>query len=240
MESTSMIPLAWPHPNKAKSMPSLARKHAAAFQHDRTVGEETWLTPKFLIDAFDMSHLADVDPCSTSVRPWPTAKRHITRAEDGLALPWDPQHFYFVNPPYGTACATWLAKAAEHGNNLTLIFARTETRMFHASVWRHPNATALLFFEGRLRFARLDGSEAGSAGAPSVMLAYGGKARDELMRVSKLGLVRGQLLLLDDGSARTCRRGANTETTSRTPSPRRTASGRERPSRQRRRSSIPS
>jgi hypothetical protein len=221
-------------------MPSVARKHTAAFQHDRTTGEETWLTPRSIIDAFGMPRLADVDPCSPPSRPWPTAKRHITKAKDGLAHAWDPRHFYFTNPPYGRTCAEWLRKAADHGNGLVLIFGRTDTRMFHEHVWRHPNTTAILFFEGRLRFATVEGKEVGSAGAPSVMLAYGGKARDELMRVSKLGLVRGQLLLLDDGPARTYRRAASTETMSITPSLRWPASGRGRPSRQRRRSSIPS
>ncbi|MDF3982158.1 DNA N-6-adenine-methyltransferase [Luteibacter sp. PPL554] len=183
-------------------MPSIARKHAAAFQHDRTTGNDTWLTPKSLIDAFDMPHLADVDPCSPPKRPWPTAKRHITQVEDGLAHAWDPRDFYFVNPPYGAECAKWLRRAAGHGNGLALVFARTETRMFHECVWRHPNATAVLFFEGRLRFAKLDGTEVGSAGAPSVLVSYGDKACNALLRVARSGRVRGHLLLLEAGSAR--------------------------------------
>ncbi len=188
-------------------MTSLARKHAAAFQHDRTTGNDTWLTPKSLIDAFDMPRLADVDPCSPPVRPWPTAKRHISKVEDGLARAWDPRHFYFVNPPYGAECAKWLRRAADHGNGLTLVFARTETRMFHECVWRHPNATALLFFEGRLRFATLDGQEAGSAGAPSVLVAYGLAARDALVAVVGAGRVRGCIVLLDDTLRRVYRLG---------------------------------
>lgn len=188
-------------------MPSIARRHAAAFQHDRTVGCETWLTPKSLIDAFDMPSLADVDPCSPPVRPWPTAKRHITKTEDGLAHAWNPRDFYFVNPPYGAECAKWLRRAADHGNGLALVFARTETRMFHECVWRHPNATALLFFEGRLRFATIDGQEAGSAGAPSVLIAYGTKACRALMRVAGSGAVRGHLLLLEAKGARVFRVG---------------------------------
>jgi hypothetical protein len=188
-------------------MPSIARKHAAAFQHDRTTGNDTWLTPRFLIEAFDMPNLADVDPCSPPKRPWPTAKRHITRAEDGLAHVWDSNHFYFVNPPYGTACAEWLRRAGDHGNGLTLVFARTETRMFHECVWRHPHTTAVLFFEGRLRFATIEGQEAGSAGAPSVLVAYGLKARDALVTVVGAGRVRGRIVLLDDAQRRVYRLG---------------------------------
>lgn len=192
-------------------MPSIARKHVAAFQHDRTTGNDTWLTPQSLIDAFDMPNLADVDPCSPPTRPWPTAKRHITKSEDGLAHTWDPKHFYFVNPPYGASCAEWLRRAADHGNGLALVFARTDTKMFHASVWRHPNATALFFFEGRLRFAKVDGTEVGSAGAPSVMIAYGMKAYHALMRVARAGLVRGHLILLESEGARAYRLGPGAE-----------------------------
>lgn len=188
-------------------MTSLARKHAAAFQHDRTTGNDTWLTPRFLIDAFDMPRLADVDPCSPSTRPWPTAKRHITKAENGLAHEWNPRHFYFVNPPYGTACAEWLRRAADHGNGLALIFARTETKMFHECVWSHPHTTAVLFFEGRLRFATIEGQEAGSAGAPSVLVSYGPEARDALVTVVGTGGVRGRIVLLDDAQQRVYRLG---------------------------------
>lgn len=222
-------------------MPSIARKHAAAFQHDRTTGDDTWLTPRFLIDAFDMPRLADVDPCSPPTRPWPTAKRHITRAEDGLAHAWNPGKFYFTNPPYGRECSKWLAKAADHGNGLALTFARTDTRMFHTSVWRHPNATALLFFEGRLRFATIDGTEVGSAGAPSVMVAYGAKARRALMRVARNGVVRGHLLLLEAEGARVYRLGpASTEPVPKVCEPRCRTIHHERGPRQRRKPCSPS
>jgi hypothetical protein len=63
-------------------------------------------------------------------------------------------------------------RLADHGNGIALIFARTETEMFHRLVWRM--ATALLFLEGRLHFRRLDGTRAPfNAGAPSVLVAYG-------------------------------------------------------------------
>jgi hypothetical protein len=222
-------------------MPSIARKHAAAFQHDRTVGCETWLTPKSLIDAFDMPNLADVDPCSPPVRPWPTAKRHITKAQDGLAHAWDPRHFYFTNPPYGTECAEWLRRAADHGNGLALIFARTETKMFHASVWRHPNATALLFFEGRLRFAKLDGKEVGAAGAPSVLVAYGTKACHAMLRVARSGRVRGHLLLLEAEGARVYQLGpSRAEPVPEVYEPQRRTPHQERVPRQRRKPGNPS
>jgi len=65
-----------------------------------------------------------------------------------------------------------MAKLAEHGDGVALLFARTETAMFHKYVW--PIADALLFLKGRLHFHRPDGTRApGNAGGPSVLVAYG-------------------------------------------------------------------
>jgi hypothetical protein len=59
-----------------------------------------------------------------------------------------------------------------HGNGVALIFARTETDLFHELIWRQ--ASAVLFLRGRLFFHRPDGSRAGAnAGAPSCLIAYG-------------------------------------------------------------------
>lgn len=61
---------------------------------------------------------------------------------------------------------------ADHGMGTALIFARTETEMFHRFVWER--ASSLLFLEGRLFFCRVCGTAAKhNAGAPSVLCAYG-------------------------------------------------------------------
>ena len=78
----------------------------------------------------------------------------------------------WLNPPYGLEAAQWLARCADHGNAMALIFARTETRMFFDHVW--PKAQAVLFLEGRLYFHHVCGRRASAnAGAPSVLVAYG-------------------------------------------------------------------
>ncbi len=58
------------------------------------------------------------------------------------------------------------------------MFARTETRAFQEWVW--PYASAMLFIKGRLKFFSEEGVEAGSAGSPSVLIAYGEKEREFL------------------------------------------------------------
>jgi hypothetical protein len=156
-----------------------------------TVGEETWLTPKYLIDALGPF---DLDPATPPNMPWKTAMLMLTKNEDGLATPWSKSGFTFCNPPYGRETEEWLKKAAAHGNGITLIFARTETRGFQKFVWKHPNTTGLFFFERRLKFCRVDGKEAGSAGAPSVLVAYGQEARRRIERAAALGLINGVLV----------------------------------------------
>jgi hypothetical protein len=171
------------------------------FAFDRTVGEETWLTPRWLVDALDLPNAADVDPCSPMHRFWKTARRHYNVLQDGFNRAWDPAEFFWVNPPYGKVCGEWVGKAAEHGNGLLLIFARTDTAMFHRSVFGHPNTRAILFMEGRLKFANKDGDAVGTAGAPSVLVAYGRKAERHLRRVVRAGSVQGHLVVFPGGAA---------------------------------------
>jgi hypothetical protein len=58
--------------------------------------EERWLTPPGIIGALGPFGL---DPCAApEPRPWPTAARHITRPDDGLAADWG-QDRVFLNPP---------------------------------------------------------------------------------------------------------------------------------------------
>ena len=129
-------------------------------------GKDEWLTPPEIIRALGEF---DLDPCSPINRPWDTAKNHYTENDDGLKKEWIGR--VWCNPPYGNQTGVWLNKCAEYGNAIALVFARTETKMFFESVW--DKADALLFIKGRLRFYNVDGTRGGSAGAPSVLIAYG-------------------------------------------------------------------
>lgn len=149
--------------------------------------EETWLTPPELLAALG---IFDLDPCSPIARPWDTADNHYTIEDDGLKQPWDGR--VWCNPPYGRKAEQWLARLADHGNGIALIFARTETRMFFSEVW--GKATSLLFLEGRLHFHHINGTRAAAnAGAPSVLVAYGNDNADVLKSCG----IRGKFLLLD-------------------------------------------
>jgi len=133
---------------------------------DRTT--DTWLTPRHILDAlmpFDLDPCAAPDPAI-----WPTAANHFTIGDSASGLDREWAGRVWLNPPYKTAFK-WIPKLAEHGNGIALIFARTETRGFFEHVWNR--AHALLFLKGRLSFHLADGSKGGTAGAPSVLVAYG-------------------------------------------------------------------
>lgn len=136
------------------------------FAHDRTTGKEDWLTPPHILRVLGQF---DLDPCAPIDRPWDTAKLHYTLADNGLNKPWRGR--VWLNPPYGNQMDKWMGRLAQHGDGIALIFARTETGSFFPWVWDY--ATAILFIKGRLRFWTKEGREGGSAGAPSVLVAYG-------------------------------------------------------------------
>jgi len=154
--------------------------------HESPVAQkEEWLTPPTMVQALGDF---DLDPCSPINRPWATASKHFTIMDDGLARDWVGR--VWCNPPYGKKTEVWLDRLADHGNGIALIFARTETRAFFKTVW--DRADALLFIKGRIRFHHVTGEQAASAGAPSVLVAYGANNIDALRESG----IAGKLVLL--------------------------------------------
>ena len=150
------------------------KRDGFAHDIDRDNGKEEWLTPPIVVKTFGPF---DLDPCSPIKRPWATAEQHYTIEDNGLLKPW--YGLVWCNPPYGPKTGDWLARCAEHGNCIALVFARTETAAFQEHVW--PKATALFFLKGRLSFYHMDGKQGGPAGAPSVVIAYGALANTRLL-----------------------------------------------------------
>lgn len=103
----------------------------------------------------------------------------IELPEDGLAADWG-RAFVWLNPPYSFEAWKWLARLADHGNGIALVFARTETAGFVDTIWKR--ADAVLFLHGRLHFHYPDGRRAAAnSGAPSALVAYGARAQERLM-----------------------------------------------------------
>lgn len=132
---------------------------------ERNTQKEEWLTPRFILDALGPF---DLDPCAPVNRPWPMAAKHFTIEDNGLIRPWHGR--VWCNPPYGKQTNRWLARCAGHKNCIALIFARTETKQFFDFVW--PKATAVCFLKSRLSFYHVTGEKGGTAGAPSMLVAF--------------------------------------------------------------------
>jgi DNA modification methylase len=127
---------------------------------------EEWMTPRFILDALGPF---DLDPCAPLHRPWDTARRHFTVAQDGLSRRWTGR--VWLNPPYGPETHLWIRQMSMHANGIVLTFARTDTTWFSECVW--GTASALFFLRGRVRFCTPDGEPSeGTGGAPSVLIAY--------------------------------------------------------------------
>lgn len=128
-------------------------------------GKDEWLTPPEIIRALGSF---DMDPCAPVNRPWPMASQHYTIEDNGLQQLWFGR--VWCNPPYGSKMAAFVRRCVEHRNATLLTFARTETKVFQELIF--PNATAILFIAGRLKFYHVNGDQAGTAGAPSVLIAF--------------------------------------------------------------------
>jgi phage N-6-adenine-methyltransferase len=140
---------------------------AITWQSHRTEhSHDEWLTPPEIIQALGEF---DLDPCAPGVRPWDTARKHYTADDNGLIRQWFGR--VWVNPPYGRKTGKWLARLADHGNGIALVFARTETTMFFDHVF--PKAKAIHFIEGRITFHNPDGTKGKyNGGGPSCLISY--------------------------------------------------------------------
>ena len=133
--------------------------------YGRSSGKDEWLTPPPLIEALGEF---DLDPCAPVKRPWEMAKNHFTVEDNGLDKEWFGR--VWLNPPYGNFTKYWIEKAAKHGNCIALIFNRSYTKLFHEYVY--PNAIGVFHIKGRIKFHHVNGRQADSCGAPSVLIAF--------------------------------------------------------------------
>lgn len=129
--------------------------------------EVRWLTPREYVEPLGAF---DLDPCGAPGHTLAKDTYLLEDGRDGLLDPWYGR--VWLNPPYGKLTEPFLKRLADHGRGTALIFARTETKMFHEQVW--DRATGLLFLRGRISFLDAEGVRAkANAGAPSVLVAYG-------------------------------------------------------------------
>ena len=128
---------------------------------------DEWYTPKFIMDSLGEF---DLDPCAPSVPLFKTAEIMYNEFDDGLTQKWEGR--VWLNPPYSRPLITkFMRRMTEHNRGTALIFSRTDTELFHTEVF--GKASAVKFLKGRIKFLKPDGTEAGSPGCGSVLIAYG-------------------------------------------------------------------
>jgi len=154
---------------------------------------DEWYTPSWMFRALAVEF--DLDPCSPGSPPSTVpAKRHLTKADNGLAAAWSGT--VWLNPPFSSK-RVWYERLVAHGNGIALMPARTETHDFQDYM---RAADALLFLKGRIYFER--GSRPGANGNGNtttppfgiVLCAYGQTMGDALL-ASKLQGVRAKVVV---------------------------------------------
>ena len=123
-----------------------------------------WPTPQWLFDALHKEFGFTLDPCSSHANA--KCAKHSTPQEDGLRQTWS-EEVVFMNPPYGSAIAKWMAKAhaaATHAGAtvVCLVPARTDTAWWHRYAMKHE----IRLLRGRLKF----GEAKNSAPFPSALI----------------------------------------------------------------------
>ncbi|HGM6066723.1 phage N-6-adenine-methyltransferase [Stenotrophomonas sp. LC732] len=199
--------LSLPKQRKNTSAPRATKLASAMVGYDRlpaAQSTDTWLTPPELIwgspkEGYTGLGPFDLDPATPeNGMPWPTAARMLKPSDDGLASEWPADAFVFMNPPFGRGQEAWMEKMANHpGGGIALVFARTETKWFQRFVLNHPNISAVVFQEGRLKFHRANGDVGDAPPAGPAWIAYGEEGARRLKRAVREGQIRGCYLELD-------------------------------------------
>ncbi len=139
-----------------------------------TPSTDHWLTPPPLVKA---GGPFDLDPACHPAMPWRTARKMICLGKarsrfvtsgDGLEADWFGR--VFLNHPYSNPLA-WITKMVAHNNGLCLAPAKgTDTRWGSLIL---ENASAILFFKGRLLFHYPSGKPSTGKWSPSMLAAFG-------------------------------------------------------------------
>ena len=150
---------------------------------------DEWYTPPEVYRALDAEFAFEFDPFPAS--------NGGTLPFNGLTVPWKSRNF--VNPPYsivGKALAKGYAESQRGNLSVFLIFARTETRAWHAFIVGRENVDVeVRFVAGRLCFISPTG-KSGTATAPNavvVMHPIGTKAPHGIVGWTPTGATQTRL-----------------------------------------------
>lgn len=153
------------------------------FTHESQKNEsKEWYTPKYIFDALGLYFDLDVASPGKEKVSWIPAKTHLTKEDDGLEWVWAGR--IWMNPPYGLDTSKWMKKFYKHPNGIALVFARTDTSWFHDYAIK---CDGILFLKKRIKFIKPDGTNAGSPGCGSMLIAKGRKEQEALKSMENNG-----------------------------------------------------
>lgn len=126
---------------------------SAADFKQRNVGaayRPDWETPAELFARIDAEFGFTLDAAASHDNA--KCARYLTKEHDALTSGWG-SHVVWLNPPYDTSLALWVAKARSAAANgatvCCLLPARTDTRWWHEHV---EKIAEVRFIKGRIRF----------------------------------------------------------------------------------------
>lgn len=134
-----------------------------------TGATDEWYTPQSIFDALETIFDMDVAGASQGRGHVPCRTR-ILLPRDGLQEPWSG--FVWMNPPFGgrNGIVPWLDRFFAHGNGIALTPDRTSAPWWQDAA---PKADAILFWRGKPKFERPDGSVGASPSHGITLFAVG-------------------------------------------------------------------
>ena len=142
---------------------------------EKPSGSDEFYTPRSLFLDYLPGVRFDLDVASpgSAVVPWIPADRHITH--DSLSQEW--AGYVWCNPPYSNA-EPFIRRLHSHkGGGIAILLTRVTSNL-----WFHDvKPDAAVFVQNRLKFVRPDGKDQ-SSHLPHVLLAYGPRAKEDILR----------------------------------------------------------
>ena len=132
-----------------------------------TSNSSEWETPQDLFDKLNRYFKFKTDVCATKKNA--KCKRYFTKKDDGFKQRWRKRDnsWCWMNPPYGREIGKWVEMAADTGEVVALLPARTDTKYFHEYIYK-KKSVEIRFIKGRLKFSK----SKNSAPFPSMIVIF--------------------------------------------------------------------
>lgn len=143
------------------------------------VTKDDHYTPKWIFDARGLTFDIDVASPPGGI-PWIPKLRYFTKADDGLAQPWEGR--IWCNPPYSRP-GPWVDRMIEHGNGILLACLSKSAWMDR--LWNDTCPIVLL--HNKMVFEQPDQRTPAGISFPTFLAAWGD---DNIAAIARIGRAR--------------------------------------------------